>query len=307
MSIDSNEDMKAVEVVKTLAEFVKKDQSKSNAAMLMSLSKKAMELKAKYPNNEKVTSGCDMFTIFVSRRLSKVDTREDYSKTKELLLKNIDQFVQRIDHSVDQIVKHSIPFIADGSTILVHGHSTVVLAILKKASELGMSLRVIVTESQPDSAGLLMARELDKASIPTTVIADSAVAAVMDTVDVVFCGSESIAENGGIINKIGTYQISIVAKAYSKPFYVAAESIKFVRIFPLRQNEIPRKECPYEICEHCKGVSAKTFDEEGQGFVNFVNPLRDYTPPEYISLLFTDIGVITPSAVGEEILKLYQN
>ena len=106
---------------------------------------------------------------------------------------------------------------------------------------------------------------------------------------------------------IKAYQISIIAKAYSKPFYVAAESVKFVRIFPLRQNEIPRKECPYEICEKCASVPAKAFAEDGKGFVSFMNPMRDYTPPEYISLMFTDIGVITPSAVGEEILKLYQN
>lgn len=306
MSSDSTEDMRAIEVIKTLADYVKKDQSKSNAAMLMCLGMKAIELKQKYPTNEKVASGCDMFTIFVSRRLYNVDTSEDYSKTKELLLKSIDQFVQRVDSSVDQIVKHALPFIADRSTILVHGHSRVILAILKRAIEVGTSFNVIVTESQPDGAGLIMARELAEANIPTTVITDSAVAAVMDGVDAVFCGSESIAENGGIINKIGTYQISMVAKAYNKPFYVAAESIKFVRIFPLRQNEIPRKECPYEVCEHCRGPAAKAF-AENPGLVKFMNPMRDYTPPEYITLLFTDLGVITPSAVGEDILKLYQN
>ena len=46
-------------------------------------------------------------------------------------------------------------------------------------------------------------------------------------------------ENGGIVNKVGTYQMAIVAKAWKKPFYVAAESYKFARLFPLNQSDLP--------------------------------------------------------------------
>ena len=307
MSVDSNDDMKAVEVVKALAKYVEEDKSRSNAAMLMSLKEKTDELKGKYPGNEKVASGCDMLTIFASRQLNNADPRDDYEKVRAQLLKSVTRFVQHVDQSVDQIVRHALPFIADRSTILVHGHSRVVLSILRRAIEQGVSFNVMVTESQPDGAGLLMARELAASKIPATVVMDCAVASVMDTVDVVLCGSESIAENGGIINKVGTYQISMIAKALSKPFYVAAESIKFVRIFPLRQNEIPRRERPYVVCPHCRKEAAEALGKEDCGLVHFLNPLRDYTPPEYITLIFTDLGVITPSSVGEDLLKLYMN
>lgn len=49
-------------------------------------------------------------------------------------------------------------------------------------------------------------------------------------------GAEGVVENGGVINKLGTYQIALCAKALNKPFYVAAESYKFARLYPLNQQ-----------------------------------------------------------------------
>jgi translation initiation factor eIF-2B subunit alpha len=55
-------------------------------------------------------------------------------------------------------------------------------------------------------------------------------------VDLVLVGAEGVVENGGVINKLGTYQIALCAKALNKPFYVAAESYKFARLYPLNQQ-----------------------------------------------------------------------
>ena len=134
--------------------------------------------------------------------------------------------------------------------------------------------------------------------IHVEVVLDCAIASIMDRVDMVFCGSEAIVENGGIINKTGTFQISIVAHEFQKPFYVAAESFKFFRLFPLTQEEIPnRMDKAFTPCEVCqRGVSAD---------IPVFNPASDYTPPTYITLLFTELGVLTPSAVSDELIRLY--
>lgn len=81
--------------------------------------------------------------------------------------------------------------------------------------------------------------------------------------------------------QVGTFQAALVASSLNKPFYVAAESFKFSRIFPLNQSDIPRR--------------------EGQPEMD-----NDYTPPNHITLLFTDVGVLTPSAVSDELIRLYQ-
>lgn len=56
------------------------------------------------------------------------------------------------------------------------------------------------------------------------------------SVDLVLVGAEGVVENGGVINKLGTYQIALAAKCLNKPFYVAAESYKFARLYPLNQQ-----------------------------------------------------------------------
>jgi hypothetical protein len=88
-------------------------------------------------------------------------------------------------------------------------------------------------------------------------------------------------------------QIATVAKALGKPFYVGAESYKFARLFPLNQRDLPLETRPLDL-----GAALP------DGAV-VENPTRDYTPPHLITLLFTDLGVLTPSAVSDELIQLY--
>lgn len=68
---------------------------------------------------------------------------------------------------------------------------------------------------------------LTGAGIPCTVVLDSAVAYVMDKVDIVLVGSEAVVESGGLINAVGSNQMAIIAKAANKPFYAMAERYVF--------------------------------------------------------------------------------
>ncbi len=76
------------------------------------------------------------------------------------------------------------------------------MAVLLQAVNQGKRFSVIVTEARPDEIGYLTARRLQEANVPVTMIMDSAVAYIMDQVDLVVVGAEGIVENGGIINKV---------------------------------------------------------------------------------------------------------
>ncbi|CAG8492149.1 5239_t:CDS:2 [Rhizophagus irregularis] len=155
------------------------------------------------------------------------------------------------------------------------------------------------------------------AGIPATIILDTAVGYVIDKVDAVFVGAEGVVENGGLINAIGTYQLAVVAKAANKPFYAVIESYKFVRLFPLNQYDLPTHTSDLlafpDLESRCYQESQigenseQNIKEEDYDVENFVarNPTVDYTPPEYITLLCTDLGVLTPSGVSDELIKLY--
>lgn len=183
-------------------------------------------------------------------------------------------------------------FIRDEFVILTHSMSRVVMHALVDASRKGKRFTVMIPESRHDASGYVMARHLTSNGVLCTMIMDSAVAHLMDTVDIILVGAEAIVENGGIINKMGTYQISLVAKAFNKPFYVLAETFKFTRLFPLTQRDFPQQE-------------VVVAPPEGYADLKPSAMMTDFTPPGYISLLFTELGVLTPSAVSDELIKLY--
>jgi translation initiation factor eIF-2B subunit alpha len=99
---------------------------------------------------------------------------------------------------------------------------------------------VYVTESCPDKSGIKLKDDLEKLpGVNVTLILDSSIGSVMEKIDFVLIGAEGVVESGGIINKIGTSTIGICAKMLNKPVYVAVESFKFVRMYPLNNRDIP--------------------------------------------------------------------
>jgi len=189
-------------------------------------------------------------------------------------------------------------------TILVIGYSRCVMSLLLTAAEKGKRFNVIVNETRPTEDGYVTANELKKNNIPVKLIIDSAVGYFMSKIDFVLTGAESVVENGGIINKIGTYNIAIIAKAHKKPFYVAAESYKFLREYPLNQSDI---EEIYDRKTETISIKKEKENDNLDDEIEIISSLSDFTPPSYITLLFTDLGILTPSAVSDELIKLYYN
>lgn len=147
-----------------------------------------------------------------------------------------------------------------------------------------------VTRSSPDDTGVQMCKELKAVGIECTLILDAAIGYIMESIDIVLVGAEGVVESGGIINRIGTYTMALCAREMKKPFYVLAESLKFSRLYPLNQRDLPND---YK------------FSKDDKNNLADAHPLVDYTSPAYITLLFTDIGILTPSAVSDELIKLY--
>lgn len=121
----------------------------------------------------------------------------------------------------------------------------------------------------------------------------------MAEVHLVLVGAEAVVENGGIVNVIGTYQAALVASALNVPFYVAAESFKFARMYPLGQRDITERVDARELvpCEPGAVVPPGVMVD---------NPGIDFTPAKYVTLLFCDMGVLTPAAVSDALTTLFE-
>lgn len=188
-------------------------------------------------------------------------------------------------------------FIRDGATVLVHGYSRTALGVLVAARRRGRRFQAICTEGRPDGTGVRAASELAAAGVPVAICLDAAAATALGSCGLVLVGAEGVVESGGVLNKLGTYGVALLARQLNVPVYVAAESYKFCRLYPLRGGAgdacVPAEARPVDFGPLCPAearTSAAT---------------RDYTPPRCVSLLFTDLGVLTPAAVSDELIQLY--
>ncbi|MGB2636260.1 MAG: S-methyl-5-thioribose-1-phosphate isomerase [Candidatus Acidiferrum sp.] len=162
------------------------------------------------------------------------------------------------------------------------------LGVIRVAFEQGRKLHVLVPETRPYLQGArLTAWELHRGGIPLTLITDNMVGHFLKTgkVGAIVTGADRIAANGDTANKIGTYQIAVLAKENDVPFYVAAPISTFDLSIP-GGDQIPIEERSSEEVTHFQGIRIAPD-------VHAAHPAFDVTPNRYIRAIFTERGVAT--------------
>ena len=161
------------------------------------------------------------------------------------------------------------------------------LGVIRVAYEQGRKLHVLVPETRPYLQGArLTAWELHRGGIPLTVITDNMVGHFLKTgkVGAIVTGADRIAANGDTANKIGTYQMAVLAKENKVPFYIAAPISTFDLAIPSGE-QIPIEERSAAEVTHIQGVRI------APAGVAAAHPAFDVTPHRYIAAIFTERGV----------------
>jgi translation initiation factor eIF-2B subunit alpha len=201
-------------------------------------------LKSKVANPISLSAGTDLFQRYMISSL-KTTGEGNFETVRQHLLSNGRLFVSRAKAGRERIAAYGRNFIRDGCTVLTHGGSRVVGTLLTKAAEAsatGSTVRfkvIYVLNSSRTVESKAVVSSLRAKGVPVATISEGAVGYAMGKVDLVIVGAEGVVENGGVISRLGTYQIGLLAKAAGKPFYVVAESHKFVRLYPLGQYDLP--------------------------------------------------------------------
>jgi len=160
------------------------------------------------------------------------------------------------------------------------------LGVIRVAFEQGRKLHVLVPETRPYLQGArLTAWELHKGGIPLTLITDNMAGHFLKSgkVGAVVTGADRIAANGDTANKIGTYQIAVLAKENNVPFYIAAPISTFDLSIPDGEH-IPIEERSAAEVTHLQGIRIAPD-------VHAAHPAFDVTPARYIAAIFTERGV----------------
>ena len=163
------------------------------------------------------------------------------------------------------------------------------LGVIRVAVEQGKHLHVLVPETRPYLQGArLTAWELHQGGIPLTLITDNMVGHFLKTgkVGAIVTGADRVAANGDTANKIGTYQMAVLAKENNVPFYIAAPVSTFDLSIPDGEH-IPIEERSATEVTHLRGVPIAPD-------VHAAHPAFDVTPSRYIAAIFTERGVARP-------------
>ena len=174
------------------------------------------------------------------------------------------------------------------------------LGVIRATKESGKKIKVIATETRPVQQGSrLTAFELKHDGIDVSLIPDTAVGYTMANglVNKIVVGADRILQSGHVYNKIGTYQVAVMAKQHNIPFYVAAPLSTFdLKSRP--ENVIIEQRKASEVT----GIGDKKTAPDD---ISVINPAFDLTTPDLISGIITEKGVIKPP-YEESITKLFE-
>jgi len=204
---------------------------------------------------------------------------------KKEILKHFDEAQQKINKFILKIIKnHSI--------IFTHCHSTNVVNALIYAKRHGKRFEVFNTETRPLFQGRKTAKELSKAGIKVTMVADNAVGDILEKggtikkADIMAIGADALLKNGDVINKIGSNMYAEIAHFNKVPVYVIADSWKFSKR-PVKIEERGHKEIWKNAPKNIK----------------MSNPAFETVKAKYINAIISELGILKPLAFAAKVKK----
>ena len=219
--------------------------------------------------------------------------------------------IKREDIEVNRAIgKNGAELLDDGARVLTHcnagalataGHGTA-LGVFRSAVEVGKKISVIADETRPFLQGArLTAWEMVQENIPVTLISDNMSGHLMShgEIDAIVVGTDRVAGNGDVANKIGTYMVAVLAKRHNIPFYVACPLSTIDRSIT-SGKDIPIEERPKE-----EVTGYRDCQWAAQG-VKVRNPAFDVTPAELVTGIITEKCVIfapTKAKISKLFLK----
>ncbi len=220
----------------------------------------------------------------------------DVGKMRNLLTAEAQRIADEDVETNRRMGAYGAELIKDGDRILTHCNAGALatvdfgtaLGVVRATHEHGKRIHVMVDETRPRLQGArLTAWELMQEGIPMTLIADNASGHFMrrGQVDIVLVGADRIAANGDVANKIGTYNLAVLARAHGIPFYVVAPTSTIDLELPTG-DDIPIEE---RGAEEVTCVDGLRIAPEG---VAVANPAFDITPHEYVTGIVTESGIV---------------
>ena len=224
-----------------------------------------------------------------------VQEKSNIAMAQRLLVEAHEIFAEdiRINRSMGEFGAELLP---DGARVLTHCNAGALatagwgtaLGVFRSAVQAGKKISVIADETRPFLQGArLTAWEMVQEKIPVTLVTDNMAGFMMSRgeVDAVVVGTDRVASNGDVVNKIGTYMVAVLAHRHNIPFYVACP-LSTIDMDITSGADIPIEE---RSVDEVRGFRDYRWAAEG---VKIRNPSFDVTPAELVTALITEKGVV---------------
>lgn len=217
---------------------------------------------------------------------------------KQMLLEEAIHILEEDQQTCQLIGKHGATLLKDGDAVLTHCNAGALatagigtaLGVIFTAVKQGKKIKVYADETRPLLQGArLTAWELMKAGIDVTLICDNMAAWIMQQgwINCVMVGADRIAANGDAANKIGTYNLAVLAHYHQIPFYVVAPTSTFDMSIKSGKKILIEQRLSKEVTE---GFGKRTAPDG----VLVYNPAFDVTPGELICAIVSEKGIFYP-------------
>jgi len=281
-------------------------------AVLQSSSETLEGLQSDLENAKKILLETRPTAVNLSWGLEKIMEVAKQGKTvseiRDTVIAKAKQMAEEDINTNKKMGKNGAELFQDNDTIMTHCNAGALatvaygtaLGVIRATKESGKNIKVIATETRPVQQGSrLTAFELKHDGIDVSLIPDTAVGYTMANglVNGVVVGADRILRTGYVFNKIGTYQVATMAKQHNIPFYVAAP----LSTFDLKSN-------PEDVIIEQRKASEVTGigdTKTAPDGIDVINPAFDMTPPELISGIITENGIVKPP-YNESIKKLFE-
>ncbi|GMK56545.1 hypothetical protein CspeluHIS016_0303850 [Cutaneotrichosporon spelunceum] len=223
-------------------------------------------------------------------------------KLKPILIQAIDEVIGELETTHEDVARGAKEHIHSGEVILTLGNSRTVEHFLKNAYR-ERQFSVIVLESAPSFHGQAMAAALASHSIPTLLVPDSSLHAVMPRVTKVIFGAHSVSANGGMFALAGSLACTLAARTHAKPVVVVTGQFKFAPSWNLYHE--------YDTLDFQGPGPVIGYDHTGGGGgyegVEVPDPHFDYIRPELVNLYATNDGDHPPSYIYRIIKDVFDD
>ena len=272
----------AKDVIDALYALVRDSKAKDGKALVAEVDQAVLDIMRVMPS---LAPPINAIHQFVSTMEQGEDDGLDLEGMKAAIKETRDSFFAWAENALDKVAQYGAEKVSDGDRVFMYSMSSTVWRIFKVAKEQGKEFEVVVTESRPGNEGLWTVTEMDKLGIPVSVSIDACIGELIPGCAAVFVGADVISASGHALCKMGTYPSALVAKASGTPFYIAADTLKFDTAtligLPYRNEPIHR----HEVLDDSYPETAKV-----------VGNLFDETPPELITAIITEVGILHPAA-----------